>query len=140
MSRLMPPLTPPLMPIVAAVLVAAALFGCEPKKPPAPPPPRVEPASPQVVDSLRAMYRRQYPNCEVGQVVATRASDRLAAVSGVDVSKITENQIVTFIDAHQNTLASGVVVRVLPDSVHVRYDPAPDTNHQPAVGDIMVRF
>jgi len=129
-----------LKPFIAAVVVAAGLLGCQAKKPPAPPPPRVEAASPQVVQALRAAYRTQHPNCEVGQVIALRSADRLAAVNGVDVSKMAENQIVTLIDAHEKVLATGVVVRVLPDSIHVRYDPEPDAPRPPAVGDIMVRF
>jgi hypothetical protein len=114
------------------------LLGCRPKPLPAPVPERVELASPSDIDHLREVYRKNFPESQLGVVVAVKPEAGLVAVGGIDVSKMAENQIVTFIDAHQRTLGTGHVVRVLADSVHVGVDPNP--RREIVIGDLMVRF
>jgi|SRR4051812_27302250 hypothetical protein len=124
--------------LIVTFVVAALMMGCRPKPLPAPVPERVELASPSDLDSLRELYHKNYPESQVGVVIATKPEAHLVGVGGIDVSKMAEGQIVTFIDAHQKTLGTGRIVRVLPDSVHVSVDP--NARRDLVVGDLMVRF
>jgi len=114
------------------------MMGCRPKPLPAPVPERVELASPKEIDALREVYHKNYPESEIGVIIATKPEARLVAVGGIDVNKMAEGQIVTFIDSNQKTLGTGRIIRVLPDSVHVSVDP--NTRRELVVGDLMVRF
>lgn len=128
------------MKLITALLALVSVVGCAKKAPPPPaPPPRVAPATTQDLESLRQSYLQHYPDSQVGVIVAARSEDKLVAVGQLDVSKMAVDQVVTLIDARQNPLATGRVVRIVDQTVHVLYD-APTGPHAPAVGDLMVRF
>jgi hypothetical protein len=122
----------------AALLLFVALSGCSTQKPPRDVPHTAAP--PVDVEQFRTMYRTAYPMARVGVVVATRPQDRLVAIGQTQPQDFAENQLVTFIDARQKVLDSGVVVRVLADQVHVRYDRPPAGGRQPREGDFAVKY
>jgi hypothetical protein len=120
------------------LLLFAALSGCAGSKPPRDVP---QSAAPQVdVEQFARMYRTAYPMSRVGVVIAVRPQDRLVAIGQTQPQDFAENQLVTFIDTRQKVLDSGVVVRVLPDQVHVRYDRPAAGGREPREGDLAVKF
>jgi hypothetical protein len=72
-------------------------------------------------------------------VIATRPQDALAAIGEVKGADFQVNQVVTFIDSNQKVLTTGTVVRILPDSVHVRYVDPDGDGRAPRIGDVMVK-
>jgi hypothetical protein len=92
------------------------------------------------VERIRDKYYRAYPESRVGVVIAVLKDDPFAAVGELpSTSDFQLNQVVTFIDRSERVLTTGTVVRILPDSVHVRYDPPPRGGRTPRRGDIMIR-
>jgi hypothetical protein len=126
---------PLLLSIAMTIGVAAA--GCRPKN--APPPPAPRPASSATVQQIRASYARAYPESRVGVVIAALPEESLVAVGEVRGGDFRENQVVTFLDSDQRMLTTGTVVRLLEDSIHVRYDAPQRDGREPRVGDVMVR-
>jgi hypothetical protein len=124
---------------IVLALVALIAIGCAHKEPPSSPPPTAPPATPQQVDALRAAYRSQHSDSELGVISDARPQDRLVAVTGLNANAIQPDQVVTFIDSTQTVLATGRVIRIVGNEVHARYDP-PTGPHAPGVGDLMVRF
>jgi hypothetical protein len=122
------------------ILATALLAGCRSYPKAAPVEVRVEAVSPENASAIRAAYAEHFPGSQVGVVAAALPTDRLVAVGGVDLAQMAEGQIVTFIDARQNPLTTGKVVRVLPDCFHVLFDPPPGGGREPRVGDMMVRL
>jgi hypothetical protein len=97
-------------------------------------------ADPQAVENIREKYRRAYPESQVGVVVETLDDMPLAAVAELPApASMRANEVVTFLDRHERVLTTGTIVRILPDSVHVRYDSPPRSGREPRRGDIMVR-
>lgn len=97
------------------------------------------PASGAEVAKIRAAYSRAYPESRVGVVIASRPQDRLVAVGEVKGADFQVNQVVTFIDSKQQVLTTGTVVRILPESVHVRYGDPDRNGREPRIGDVMVK-
>ena len=97
-------------------------------------------ADAETVARIRDKYSRAYPESRVGVVIATLKDQPFAAVGELpSTSDFQLNQVVTFIDKSERLLTTGAVVRILPDSVHVRYDAPPRHGRAPRRGDIMVR-
>ena len=89
------------------------------------------------VQGIRDRYTRAYPESRVGVVIATLPSERLVAVGELpDPAKLRTTEVVTFIDGRGRVLTTGTIVRVLPDSVHVRYARPPRGGRAPARGDV----
>ncbi len=122
----------------AIVLAALATGGCRSNKPPASPTaPRA--ADTDAVQAVREKYFRAYPDSRVGVVTAARPQDQLVSVGEIQSEEFRENQIVTFLDGDQRILTTGTVVRILPESIHVRYHEPASGGREPRTGDIMVR-
>jgi hypothetical protein len=94
-------------------------------------------ASPERVIEIRSTYQRHDPNAQVGTVAAVDRESHLAAVGDLNLSKIRENDVITFIDSNENPIANGTVIRKTADYAHVKYEP---TQRAPVEGDIAVRF
>lgn len=126
--------------IAAAASSASSLIGgCRSNRKNAPSPPAPQAADAQQIRNIRDKYFRAYVESRVGVVSAARPQDRLVAVGDLDNSGIRENEVVTFLDGNEKILTTGTVVRVLGDSVHVRFDDPPRGGRAPMVGDLMVR-
>ena len=97
------------------------------------------PASAQDVQAIRDAYFRAYPESRVGVIIAARPQDRLVAVGQVTPSDFAVGQPVYFLDRTRHVLATGRIVRILPDSVHAQYDAAAG-GRAPATGDLMLRL
>ncbi|HEY8666590.1 MAG TPA: hypothetical protein VIL86_08000 [Tepidisphaeraceae bacterium] len=127
--------------LACVVVLAGLMVGCRHN----PPPQKEMPAavSSQTLQSIRESYRQLDPNARVGQVLAVEPSADLAAVGEVDVKDFKEGDSITFLDASQNLIANGTVVRIVTgeggDWLHVRYEPAARGGRAPAVGDLAVR-
>ncbi|MEO6435433.1 MAG: hypothetical protein ABIP55_06680 [Tepidisphaeraceae bacterium] len=127
--------------VYLVTLIVAAAFctgGCGPMKK-GTPKPAPRPASSATVEQIRAAYTRAYPESRVGVVIAARPQDNLVAVGEVKGTDFRDNQVVTFIDSDQQLLATGSVVRMLDDSIHVRYEKPARGGREPRVGDVMVK-
>lgn len=96
-------------------------------------------ADQQTVQRIRDKYNRAYPESRVGVIIAVLKDQPFAAVGDLpSTSGFQPNQPVTFIDKNERVLTTGTVVRILNDSVHVRYAPPPRNGRVPRRGDIMV--
>ena len=126
--------------LMILITVAASMAGCAHKKPPPAPPPGA--ATPDQVQAIRNAYFRAYPDSRVGVVTAIlrHKNGTFAAVGEVAGTDFREGQVVTFIDSKQKVLATGTVVRVLADSVHVLVDRSTGSGREPRVGDLMVKL
>jgi hypothetical protein len=126
--------------LLPALLVSLAIAaGCQnqPKKTGA-----GDTAAPPAVDTervaeIRGMYQQVNPATRVGYVNAALPGEGLVSVTDVPTRDFRAGDAVTFVDLQQNAVATGRVVAVLPDAVHVRYTP---TVRAPGVGDIAVKF
>ena len=97
-------------------------------------------ADPQTVQNIRDKYFRTYPESQVGVVVETLDDMPLCAVAELPApTNMREREVVTFLDRNERVLTTGTIVRILPDSIHVRYDTPPRGGREPRRGDIMVR-
>jgi len=89
---------------------------------------------------VRNDLQRMDPTALVGQVDEVQPDKNTASIGNIPTADIKEGDIVTFLDGNQKALTTGKVIRVLPESLHVRYE-APLTNGRPpVVGDLAVRF
>jgi hypothetical protein len=97
-------------------------------------------ADAQTVQRIREKYFRAYTESQVGVVIATLQGEPFVAVGELaNPASMHENEIVTFLDRSERVLTTGTIVRILPDSIHVRYDAAPRSGRTPRRGDVMVR-
>jgi hypothetical protein len=121
-----------------ALLLGLTLFvGCGPKKLDNPQAYREAAAN---VSEIRERYQRTDPETRVGLVIGANAQSNLVSVGEINPKDFRQGDKVVFVDARQNALASGTVVRALQDSIHVRYDPPASGGRAPREGDVMVRF
>lgn len=118
--------------VVAAALVA----GCQPKKPVQVGPPAVDDAT---YAELRAAFEKAKPGSLVGRVAAVKPAESAAEIVDVPTSSFKKGQVVLFIDAQQNALASGTVFNVTESSVMVFYA-VEEGGRAPVVGDAAVRL
>jgi hypothetical protein len=88
------------------------------------------------VAAIRARYQATNPRNRVGVVVATMADANLAAVGDIPVQDFAMGDILTFIDAREEPIATGRVVNATPTELHLRYDAK---RRAPRVGDLAVR-
>lgn len=117
-----------------AVLMSVVTVGCQRKAPtPAPTPVPVG-------SEAKARITRLAPDAIVGTVVAVLAEDRLVAVGEAPVKEFHVGDVVTFMGGEDQPLGSGVVVNIVRDTLHVRYEAPPEGGRTPAVGDLAVRF
>jgi hypothetical protein len=128
----------------AACLAALIGGGCAASssstKRPATTRPLVSPAELAAARRVRENYARASVESRVGVIVATRPRDRLVAVYDVDPADFRTYQTVAFLDPNQRLLSTGTIVRLLPDSIHVRYDDSPAGGRAPRKGDLLVRL
>ncbi len=121
----------------ALLMILAVAAGCQNQPKPA----EQESMTPAVdtarVAEVRQMYQQVNANTRVGYINAVLADDQLVSVVDVPTADFKIGDTVTFVDVDQNPIASGRVVNVLPDAVHVRYAA---TERAPRVGDLAVKF
>ena len=97
-------------------------------------------ADPQTVQRIRDKYQQAYSESQVGVVLEALDDAPFVAVGELPApASLRENQAVTFLDRHERVLTTGQIVRVLPDSVHVRVNSPPRGGREPRRGDVMVR-
>jgi len=132
--------TKPSVHLVAASVVCLALFaGCASNGDSSKSAMPASAADAQTVQRIRDKYARAYPESRVGVVIAVLKDQPFAAVGDLgSTADFKLNQIVTFVDIHERVLTTGTIVRILPDSIHVRYDPPKRDGRAPRRGDIMV--
>ena len=122
---------------VALCLLAAVLFGgCtsqkkepEAKLPPAP-----------ISDDALAAYRKKHPEALIGRVVAVRPEDRLLAAGDIPVAEFKRGDAVIILGADQEQIATGDVVSMGNNWIHVHYEEAAVGQRAPKLGDLVVRF
>jgi hypothetical protein len=89
----------------------------------------------QRVQAIRDKYARAYPDSRVGVVSAALKGEPFVAVGELP-GDLRENEAVTFIDTRGQILTTGTIVRVLPDTIHVRYAKPPRNGRAPRPGDV----
>jgi hypothetical protein len=89
------------------------------------------------VSQIRTMYQQSNPATQVGYINAALPGEELVSVVEIPVGDVKVNESIVFIDPQQNTIATGRVVAVVADALHVRYSA---TARAPGVGDIAVKF
>lgn len=119
-----------------SVVAAALVVGCQAKKPAPAGPPPIDDAT---YSELRAAFDKAKPGSLVGRVVNVSPSELAAEIVDVPTASFKKGQVVLFIDAQQNPLASGTVFNVNENSVMVYYTPE-EGGRAPVVGDAAVRL
>jgi hypothetical protein len=123
--------------LLALVVGLTLLAGCGPRKLDNPQAYRQAAAN---VSEIRERYQRSDAATRVGLVIGANAQSNLVSVGEINPKEFRDGDKVVFVDDRQNALASGTVVRVLQDSIHVRYDSPAAGGRAPHEGDVMVRF
>jgi hypothetical protein len=96
-----------------------------------------EPVSQDQFIAARNEYQKQNPDARVGLVTAVLPDDHLASVGSVPVKDFAVGDIVSFIDAYGNIVATGQVEAITNDQLNVRYTPT--GGRDPIKGDLAVR-
>jgi hypothetical protein len=122
--------------LLSLVAGLTLLAGCGPKKLDNP---KAYQAAAANVSEIRERYQRTNSKTRVGLVIGSNADSSLVSVGEINPKEFRVGDKVVFVDSNQNTLASGEVVRILQDSIHVRYD-RPAGGRGPREGDVMVMF
>jgi hypothetical protein len=126
---------------ILAIALSASLFltGCASRKKQVADP--SYPATANMLSQVRLHAQHADPAARVGLVTDAEPKNRLVAVSDINPADFAVNQNVAFVDSRENALTSGTVVRILSNSIHVRYDPPTRVGARaPRQGDIMIRF
>ena len=93
----------------------------------------------QRVEALREDLVRENSGAIVGPVLDVLTKSDLAAVGEVPVDRLHPGDVVTFMDLNHNVIDTGVILKVVNDTVHVRYDRPKKNGRAPRQGDLMVR-
>jgi hypothetical protein len=96
------------------------------------------PVDQQQYEEIRAEYQRHNPDARVGLVTAVLPDEHLASVGSVPVKDFSLGDIVSFIDADGDIIATGQVEAISNNRLNVRYTP-PSEGRNPIRGDLAVR-
>ncbi len=122
--------------IAGGVLLLGLIAGCTNKPPEVP----VITADADTFARVRDNLQRLDPTARIGQVSEVTPDDNRAAVGSIVTEDLKEGDIVTFMDGTEKILTTGKIVRVLPDSIHVKYEAPAEGSRAPVVGDLAIRF
>jgi hypothetical protein len=120
------------------VIASGLLAGCQTtQREQAGPPPNDE-----RIRMITASYRQADPNVRLAVVTATLPDAKLAAATSDSAADFKDDAVVLFIDANEHTIAHGNVVRVVEDSVHIKYEPESleTGGRAPREGDVAVHI
>ncbi len=122
-----------------ALFASLLLTGCATRKKQAADP--TFPATANMLTQVRMHAQHADRAARVGLVTDADSKSRLVAVSDINPADFAVNQNVSFVDPRESALTSGTIVRILSNSIHVRYDPPTRSGARaPRQGDIMIRF
>lgn len=96
------------------------------------------PVDQQQFEATRADYQKHNPDARVGLVTAVLADEHLASVGSVNVKDFSVGDIISFIDADGDIIATGQVEAINNNRLNVRYTP-PSSTRNPIRGDLAVR-
>lgn len=119
----------------AYVIVGLAVAGCR-QTPQEPPVLQPQPVSEQTRQELAQVA----PDALIGRVVETLPEARLVAVGDIDVSNFREGDALVFFGGEENPLVNGVVVDVVGNTLHVKYDEPTSQQRAPVTGDLAIKF
>ena len=123
--------------LVPVALAAALIGGCTTTTTSDDQPIAQPAGSLETVAQIRATYQAVNPDTRVGYVNAELPGAQLVSVTDVPVEDFRNGDAITFINAQQQVIATGRVVNVVENSVHVKYTPG---ERAPGVGDVAVKF
>lgn len=125
--------------LLAAIILSLAASGCRRK--------RMTTSTdaelpPRQVDYPEAKARLQKldPSAKVGRVIAVLPDERMASIGEINVQEFQRGQAIQIIGADDQPVASGVVLSIVNDTLHVRYNPVGEGGRRPYVGDLAIRF
>ncbi|MGN6727823.1 MAG: hypothetical protein ACTHLZ_18030 [Tepidisphaeraceae bacterium] len=119
-----------------SVTVIGALFLCGCVSKPKPDMMSSSPTADQV-QQIRESFKTSFPAAKVGTVTAVLDNEPYAMVGNIDTGDLRNGQIVSFLDATQQVIANGQIVKVEDSSVAVQFDAGV---RRPQVGDVAVKF
>jgi hypothetical protein len=125
--------------LVALIVPLVAVAGCQRKRMPTSTDAELPPRQ---VDYPEAKARLQKldPGANVGRVIAVLPDERMASIGEINVQEFQRGQTIQIIGADDQPVASGVVLNIVNDTLHVRYNPVGEGGRRPYVGDIAIRF
>jgi hypothetical protein len=97
-----------------------------------------EPVSEEQYITVRNEYQKHNPDARVGLVTAVLADEHLASVGSVNVKDFSVGDIISFVDADGDIIATGQVEAITNNRLNVRYTP-PSISRNPIRGDLAVR-
>ena len=120
--------------MLGAILSVSLLAGCVSK--PKSDSMSMAPSADQV-QQIRDAYKTSFPAAKIGAVTAVLDNEPYAMVGDIDTSTLKEGQVMTFLDASQQVIANGSIVKVDASTVAVEFDAGA---RRPQVGDVAVKF
>lgn len=121
--------------VVLCMLALVCFSGCATKKQP-----EAKPAPAPMSDDALAAYRKKHPEALIGRVVAIRPEDRLLAAGDIPVSEFKHGDAVVILGSEQEQIATGDVVSMGNNWIHVHYGESATGARTPKLGDLVVRF
>jgi hypothetical protein len=120
------------------ILLTVCVFGCQAPAPTPQPAPAV--ATMDDLARIRASYKSQNPNVDVGMVDDVLTEKNLAQVNEVNAADFKEGDTVCFIDVATNPIVCGQVVRIVDGHLDVKYEVPSGDHRAPMKGDLAVAF
>jgi hypothetical protein len=93
-----------------------------------------------ISDDALASYRKKHPEALIGRVVAIRSQDRLLAAGDLPIVDFKRGDAVVILGSSQEQIATGDVVSMGNNWIHVHYSETATGQREPQLGDLVVRF
>jgi len=122
----------------APILAGLMLVGCQQK--PAEPLTPIYPAPVAPTAETRQRIAQFAADAQIGQVTAVLPQERMAAVTGLPLKDFQKGDLLIFVGGDQTPIPHAVILNIVADALHVRYQQPAPGDRPPAVGDLAIRF
>ena len=125
--------------LLAVLIILFAVAGCRRKELPTTVQAQLPPRE---VDypAARARIQQGDPGAKVGRVIAVLPEENMASIGDIDVRAFQRGASIQFLGADDQPVASGIVLSIVNDTLHVKYTPIGQGGRRPYVGDLAIRL
>ena len=125
--------------LLLTVLVMVLPGGCRRKSMPTTTEAELPPR-PVNYPEARARLQKKDPSARMGRVIAVLPDERMASIGEINVQEFQRGEAIQILGAEDQPVATGVVLSIVNDTLHVRYTPVGEGGRRPYVGDLAIRF
>jgi hypothetical protein len=125
--------------LLVVLIILLAVAGCRRKELPTTVQAELPPREVNYPEA-KARIQKGDPSAKVGRVVAVLPDESMASVGDIDVQAFERGAPIQFLGADDQPVASGIVLSVVNDTLHVKYTPVGQGGRRPYVGDLAIRL